>query len=118
MMAGAQLADRMDEMESAEFLDTLSGSMSQDYVVSNKVNVRTMDDVKSASFRVNPAMRARPKDAVYPSRRQSRRRADGYGAVLIFPVSETSRGRKSGSALAVARRHLDRRADVALFCAV
>ena len=55
MMAGAQLADRMDEMEGAEFLDTLSGLMSQDYVVSNKVNVRTMDDVKSASFRVNPA---------------------------------------------------------------
>ncbi|MEO7724026.1 MAG: hypothetical protein ABIU29_04960 [Chthoniobacterales bacterium] len=71
MMAGAQLADRTDEMESAEFLDTLSGLMSQDYIVSNKVNVRTMDDVKSASFRVNPARAHDLKDAVYPSRQKA-----------------------------------------------
>ncbi len=70
MMAGAQLADRADEMDSAEFLDTLSGLISQDYVVSNKVNVRTMDDVKSASFRVNPAVARDLKDAVYPSRKK------------------------------------------------
>ncbi len=71
MMPGAQLADRMEEMEGAEFLDTLSGLMSLDYVVSNKVNVRTMDDVKSASFRINPACARDLKDAVYPSRRKN-----------------------------------------------
>lgn len=70
MMPGSQLADRMEEMEGAEFLDTLSGLMSMDYVVSNKVNVRTMDDVKSASFRVNPACARELKDAVYPSRQK------------------------------------------------
>jgi hypothetical protein len=70
MMPGAQLADRMEEMESAEFLDTLSGLMSMDYVVSNKVNIRTMDDVKSASFRVNPACARDLKEAVYPSRQK------------------------------------------------
>jgi hypothetical protein len=70
-MAGAQLADRMDEMESAEFLDTLSGLISMDYVVPNKVNIRTMDDVKSASFRVNPASARDLKDAVYPSRKKA-----------------------------------------------
>ena len=69
-MSGAQLADRMDEMESAEFLDTLSGLMSMDYVLANKVNVRTMDDVKSASFRVNPACARDLKAAVYPSRQK------------------------------------------------
>ena len=67
-MAGGQLADRMEEMESAEFLDTLSGLMSLDYVLANKVNVRTIDDVKGASFRVNPASARELKDAVYPSR--------------------------------------------------
>lgn len=67
-MAGAQLADRAEDMESAEFLDTLAGLMTMGYVVSNKVNVRTMDDVKSASFRVNPAFSRPLKEAVYPSR--------------------------------------------------
>ena len=54
-MAGTQLVDRIEEMEGAEFLDTLTGLMSMDYVVANKVNIRTMDSVKEASFRVNAA---------------------------------------------------------------
>ncbi len=33
-------------MEGAEFLDTLAGLMAMDYVVANKVNIRTMDEVK------------------------------------------------------------------------
>lgn len=68
LMAGAQLADRMDEMEGAEFLDALSGLLAMDYVLSNKVNIRTMDAVKGASFRVNPAFARDLKGAVYPSR--------------------------------------------------
>ena len=68
IMAGGQLADRMDEMEGVEFLDVLAGLLAMDYVISNKVNVRTMDAVKSASFRVNPAFARELKDAVYPSR--------------------------------------------------
>jgi hypothetical protein len=69
MMAGAQLVDRMDEMEGAEFLDTLSGLIALEYVVANKVNIRNMDAVKTASFRVNPAVARDLRDAVYPSRR-------------------------------------------------
>ena len=69
-MAGEQLADRVDEMDGAEFLDTLEGLMSLDYVVSNKVNIRTMDDVKKATFRVNPAHGRDLRDAVYPSRKK------------------------------------------------
>ena len=69
-MGGEQLAERMDDMETAEFLDTLEGLMSLDYVTSNKVNIRTMDDVQKASFRVNPAQARDLKDAVYPSRKK------------------------------------------------
>jgi hypothetical protein len=69
-MGGEQLADRVDEMEGAEFLDTLEGLMSLDYVSSNKVNIRTMDDVKKATFRVNPAQARDLRDAVYPSRKK------------------------------------------------
>lgn len=67
-VAGKQLAERMDDMDGAEFLDALAGLMTMDYVVSNKVNIRTMEAVESASFRVNPAHAKELKDAVYPSR--------------------------------------------------
>ncbi|HEY1583916.1 MAG TPA: hypothetical protein VGF73_12540 [Chthoniobacterales bacterium] len=70
MMPGVQLADRMEEMEGAEFLDALAGLMATDYVVSNKVNIRTMDAVKSASFRVNPSFARELKDAIFPSRQK------------------------------------------------
>jgi len=75
-MGGEQLAERMDDMEKAEFLDTLEGLMSLDYVTSNKVNIRTMEDVEKATFRVNPAHAKDLKDAVYPSRKkpETRRR--------------------------------------------
>jgi len=68
MIDGKQLAERMDEMESAEFLDSLEGLMSMGYVVANKVNIRTLDAVESASFRVNPAFTRDLRGAVYPSR--------------------------------------------------
>lgn len=77
---GNQLAERMDQMETAEFLDALEGLMSMDYIVCNKVGVRTMDDVRSASFRVNPARARELRDAVYPSRTrkpETRRRRRG-----------------------------------------
>lgn len=70
MVGGKQLADRMDDMGSAEFLDSLEGLMSMGYVVSNKVNIRSMDAVESASFRVNPAFARDLKGAVYPSRQR------------------------------------------------
>jgi len=69
-MGGEQLVERVEEMDGAEFLDTLGGLMSMDYVVSNKVNIRTMDDVKKATFRVNPAQSKDLRDAVYPSRKK------------------------------------------------
>ncbi len=72
---GKLLADRIDEMVPAEFLDTLEGLISLGYVMSNKVNVRTMEDVERALFRVNPAYSRDLKDAVNPSRGREERRA-------------------------------------------
>ena len=71
MMAGGQLADRMDEMEGAEFLDALSGLIAMDYVIANKVSIRTMEAVRTAAFRVNPALARALKEAVYPSRQKA-----------------------------------------------
>lgn len=70
-VAGEQLVGRLEEMDGAEFLDTLAGLMSMDYVVSNKVNIRTMDDVKKASFRINLACARDLRDAIYPSRQKA-----------------------------------------------
>ena len=67
-MAGSQLVDRVEGLESAEFLDTLTGLIALEYVSANKVNIRDMDSVKTASFRVNAAVARDLRDAVYPSR--------------------------------------------------
>ncbi len=42
---GKLLLDRVGEIEHAEFLDELNGLVSLGYVLSDKVNVRTMEDV-------------------------------------------------------------------------
>jgi hypothetical protein len=72
---GKLLLDRIEEMETGEFLDTLCGLIDQGYVVSNKVNVRRMEEVATAFFRVNPAYSKDLQDAVNPSRKRERERA-------------------------------------------
>ena len=75
-LLGKLLIDRIDEMETGEFLDTLSGLMEQGYVVSDKVTVRTIQDVEKASFRVDAAFSKELQDAVNPSRRRERERQE------------------------------------------
>lgn len=71
---GKMLIDRVDSMETQEFLDTLSGLMDQGYVISNKVNIRVIEDVERAFFRVNPAEAKDLRDAVNPGRKRERER--------------------------------------------
>ena len=73
---GKLLIDRIEEMETGEFLDTLTGLMEQGYVLSDKVTVRLIQDVEKASFRVNPAFSKDLQDAVNPSRRRERERTE------------------------------------------
>lgn len=75
-LAGNLLIDRIEEMETGEFLDTLLGLIDLGYVLSNKVNIRLMQDVEKASFRVNPAFSKDLQDAVNPARRRERERAE------------------------------------------
>jgi hypothetical protein len=74
-LGGRQLIDRIEEMETGEFLDTLCGLIEQGYVLSNKVNIRLMEDVEKAFFRTNPAYSKDLQDAVNPSRRRERERS-------------------------------------------
>lgn len=69
---GKLLIERIGEMESAEFLDELGGLISQSYVLCDKVNVRTMEDVERSVFRVNASYARDLRDALNPSRRRER----------------------------------------------
>jgi len=73
---GKLLIDRIEEMETGEFLDSLCGLIDLGYVVSNKVNIRVMEDVEKAFFRVNPAHSKDLQDAVNPSRKRERERTE------------------------------------------
>ncbi len=70
---GKLLIERVDEFEPAEFIDTLEGLMAFDYVLSDKVNVRTMVDIEKAAFRVNPVHARDLKEAVTPGRKRDDR---------------------------------------------
>ena len=74
-MYGKMLIDRVDSMETQEFLDTLTGLIGLGYVLSNKVNIRVIEDVERAFFRVNPADAKDLRDAVNPGRRREQERA-------------------------------------------
>jgi hypothetical protein len=75
-LMGKLLLDRIEEMETGEFLDTLCGLIDLGYVLSNKVNIRLVADVEKAFFRVNPVYSKDLQDAVNPSRRRERERAE------------------------------------------
>lgn len=77
---GKLLAEQFGEIEQAEFLDELGGLIEQGYVLSDKVNVRTMEDVERAVFRVNASYARDLKEAIQPGRRrekEQRRRRRG-----------------------------------------
>jgi|SRR3984957_17023328 hypothetical protein len=69
---GKLLIEKIGEMEAAEFLDELDGLISLGYVLSDKVNVRTMEDVERTLFRVNASYARELKDAIHPGRRRER----------------------------------------------
>jgi hypothetical protein len=70
-MAGKFLLDRIEEVEAGEFIDTLGGLVAMGYLLATKVNIRTLEDIERASFRVNPSYAHDLKDALDPSRRRA-----------------------------------------------
>ena len=72
---GKMLVDGAEGMETQEFLDTLIGLIDQGFVLSNKVNIRLIEDVERAFFRVNAAYARDLRDAVNPGRKRDRERA-------------------------------------------
>ena len=75
-LAGKLLVERIEEMETGEFLDTLMGLIDLGYVLSNKVNIRLMADVEHAFFRTNPSFAKDLQEAVNPARKRERERQE------------------------------------------
>jgi hypothetical protein len=71
---GKVLVDHVGDMESAEFLDELNGLISLGYVLSDKVNLRTMEDVQKSVFRVNASYARDLRNAIQPGRRREQER--------------------------------------------
>jgi len=69
---GKLLTESIGEMVQAEFLDELTGLIEQGYILADKVNIRTMEDVERAVFRVNASYARDLKDAIQPGRRRER----------------------------------------------
>jgi hypothetical protein len=77
---GRLLVETIGDMEQAEFLDDLTGLISLGYILTDKVNIRTTEDVERAIFRVNASYARDLKDALHPGRRREperRRRRRG-----------------------------------------
>ena len=77
---GKLLAQQIGDMETAEFIDELNGLIELGYVLSDKSNVRTMEDVERSVFRVNASYAHDLRDAIQPGRRrekEQRRRRRG-----------------------------------------
>ena len=71
---GKLLIERIGEMETGEFLDELNGLIMLGYVLSDKVNLRTMEDVERAVFHVNASYARDLRDAIQPGRRREQER--------------------------------------------
>jgi hypothetical protein len=73
---GKMLIDRVEGMETVEFLETLTNLIDQGYVLSNKVNIRVIEDAEKAFFRVNAVYAKDLRDAVNPGRKRDRERTE------------------------------------------
>jgi hypothetical protein len=71
---GKQLGERIGEMEPAEFVDELNGLIMLGYILADKVNIHTMEDVEKATFRVNASYAHDLRDAIRPGRRREQER--------------------------------------------
>ncbi|HEV2995002.1 MAG TPA: hypothetical protein VGW99_03510 [Chthoniobacterales bacterium] len=71
---GKLLIERIGELETAEFIDTLEGLISLGYVLSDKVNLRRLEDIERSVFRVNASYARDLRDAIQPGRRREQQR--------------------------------------------
>ena len=67
-LIGKLLIDRV-EMDGAELIETLEGLIDQGYLLSNKVNLHSAEDIERSSFRVNSSYARDLRDSLRPGGR-------------------------------------------------
>ncbi|MBA2622923.1 MAG: hypothetical protein H0U88_04795 [Chthoniobacterales bacterium] len=72
---GKVLLEKAESVEQAELIETLNGLIEMDYVVANRVNLRTVEEVEKTFFRVSPAYSRDLRDAMNPSKKREEQRA-------------------------------------------
>ena len=72
---GRLLMSRISDVEKAEFVETLRDLISMGYVMSNRVNIRSVQDVEISFFRVSPTHARELRGAMNPSRTREESRA-------------------------------------------
>jgi hypothetical protein len=71
---GKLLLDKIPDAEHVEFLETLTDLIAQGYVISNRVNIRKLEEVETSFFRVSPAHAKDLRGAVNPARKRAQER--------------------------------------------
>ena len=71
---GKLLFGKMADGEKPEFLVTLIDLIDQGYVLSNKVNIRKVEEAELAFFRVSPVYARDLRDAMNPARKRNESR--------------------------------------------
>jgi hypothetical protein len=72
---GRLLLGKISDAEKAEFLETITDLISMGYVVSNKVNIRHIEEVETSFFRVSPAYARDLRQAIKPGGGRDKSRA-------------------------------------------
>jgi hypothetical protein len=67
---GKLLLSRLGEIDEREFLDTITGLIDQDYIISSRVNVTKIEDVERSFFRVNSIHVKELREAMRPGGRR------------------------------------------------
>lgn len=76
-VGGKTLLEKIEDVEKAEFLETLTSLIDIGYVVANKVNIRSFEDIEHAFFRVSPTHSRDLRDAINPSKGREQERSRG-----------------------------------------
>lgn len=72
---GKVLADKMADLEQVQYLETLNDLIAMDYVVANRANIRSVEEMEKTFFRVSPAHADDLRRAINPSKGRAESRA-------------------------------------------
>jgi len=74
-VSGKVLVDKLANSEQVQYLETLNDLIAMDYVVANRANIRSVEEMEKSFFRVSPAHAHDLRQAMNPSKGREETRA-------------------------------------------